>query len=163
MSVKLYELTEQFQMLQDMDLEGQDDIEVFDGLLNELEGEFRDKVVNVGLVMQEAKAEENAIAEEIKRLQAKKAAAANKYERLRGYLHMNLVTSGIKKVSDYRLTVAIQKNPPSVRVEDETLIPTEYFVPQDPKLDKKSIAADLKAGKAVPGAELSYTESVRVR
>lgn len=38
---------------------------------------------------------------------------------------------------------------------DESLIPSEFFEPQPPKLDTKALLAALKEGRSIPGAELS--------
>ena len=54
--------------------------------------------------------------------------------------------------------VAIQNNPPSVRVTDESKL-IGYLVEQPKKLDKKAIMTDLKAGREVSGAELQHSRS----
>ena len=57
----------------------------------------------------------------------------------------------------------IANNPPSLNVLDEKLIPTDYWVPQAPKLNKKDALAELKEGKEIPGVEVKQTRSLRVR
>ena len=44
---------------------------------------------------------------------------------------------------------------PKVVPTDESLIPSEFYEPQPPKLDTKKLLAALKDGRAIPGAELS--------
>ncbi len=46
------------------------------------------------------------------------------------------------------ITVAIQANPPSVDVIDEKVIPSDFLIPQAPKVDKRSILERLKKVKA---------------
>ncbi|MFM7010629.1 MAG: siphovirus Gp157 family protein [Betaproteobacteria bacterium] len=52
-------------------------------------------------------------------------------------------------------TISIRAVAPKVEVTEEADIPAEFWKPQDPKLDKKSLLEALKAKRAVPGATLS--------
>jgi hypothetical protein len=55
---------------------------------------------------------------------------------------------------------------PSLVVLNENDIPSIYWEPRDPKLDRATLIADLKQGRDVGGASLSNPEpvlSVRVR
>lgn len=45
--------------------------------------------------------------------------------------------------------------PPKVVITDEAAVPSDYWKPQPPKLDRAAVAAALKNKEAVPGAELS--------
>ena len=60
-------------------------------------------------------------------------------------------------------TVSIQNNPPSVNIQNDATVPDKYYVPQPPKLDKKSLLDDLKSGAVYEGIELQQTKSLRVR
>lgn len=51
-------------------------------------------------------------------------------------------------------TLALKAVPAKVEVVDEAAIPARFFKPQDPRLDRLSLKAALKAGDAVPGARL---------
>ena len=53
----------------------------------------------------------------------------------------------------------------SVQIKDNNYknLSPDYLVEQDPRPDRKKIAKDLKAGKDVVGAELKYSESLRIR
>ena len=57
----------------------------------------------------------------------------------------------------------IQKNPPSVVIEDESKISEEYLIKQSPKIDKAAIKKAISAGKEVSGASLKQSESLRIR
>ena len=54
-------------------------------------------------------------------------------------------------------------DPPSVLIEEGAEVPEKYLVPQDPKIDKKAILADLKAGSSYDRIRLVQTESLRIR
>ena len=58
---------------------------------------------------------------------------------------------------------SIQKNPVSVNITDENILPEDYLIPQPPKVDKSSLKEALKNGIEVPGAELKQTEGLRIR
>lgn len=45
--------------------------------------------------------------------------------------------------------------PPKAVPADESVIPSEFYEPQAPKLDTRKLLAALKEGRAIPGAHLS--------
>jgi hypothetical protein len=72
----------------------------------------------------------------------------------------------IKKLQAPDFTASIRPGFPSLMVINETEIPSIYWEPRDPKLDRVSLLADLKQGTEVQGAALSNPEpvlSVRTR
>ena len=71
--------------------------------------------------------------------------------------------SGKTKFKAGVFNFAIQNNPPSVEIYDETLIPEQYLVEQPAKIDKAGIKELLKQGEEVPGAELKQTKGLRIR
>ena len=52
-------------------------------------------------------------------------------------------------------TVSLRSTPQSLSIVDESLIPSEFFEPQPPKINKKMILDALKSKMTVPGAMLS--------
>ena len=72
----------------------------------------------------------------------------------------------IRKITQPDFTASFGVSGPKVSVTAEEKIPEQYWKPQDPKLDRVAIAAALKAGLVVPGAELTNGNpfvSVRTR
>jgi hypothetical protein len=72
----------------------------------------------------------------------------------------------IKKLQAPDFTASLRPGTASLVVLNEEDIPSIYWEPRDPKLDRVSLSADLKAGKEVGGVTLSNPEpvlSVRVR
>ena len=65
--------------------------------------------------------------------------------------------SGIEKILEPDFTVSLRVAPPGVVVTNEDEIPEWFWIPQEPKLDRKRILDCLKAGTAVMGASLSNT------
>ena len=61
-----------------------------------------------------------------------------------------------KDVADTAICrITLKATPAKALVIDEAQIPSDYWKPQDPKLDKKAVLDALNDKKAVPGAELS--------
>ena len=52
-------------------------------------------------------------------------------------------------------TLSVKATAPKVLIRDEALIPSTFWKPSDPTLDKKAIAKAIKDGALVPGASLS--------
>jgi hypothetical protein len=59
---------------------------------------------------------------------------------------------GVQKLVEPDFTVSVKNGAPVVDVIDELSVPKEFWVPQDPKLNRGAIYKALKAGAAVPGA-----------
>ena len=87
-------------------------------------------------------------------------------ERKRVLVTQVMERTEFKKLQEPDFTVSLRAVPPALVVSDETAIPTDYWKPLPPKLDKKSLIASLNAGQVVPGAALGNggtTISVRTR
>ncbi len=72
----------------------------------------------------------------------------------------------IKKLEAPDFTASIRPGFPSLVVINENEVPSIYWEPRDPKLDRATLLADLKQGCEVGGATLSNPEpvlSVRTR
>jgi hypothetical protein len=73
---------------------------------------------------------------------------------------------GLSKVVEPDFTLSLRKQPPKLQVTDETTVPSEFWRQQDPKLDRQTLIAALKAGEKIPGALLNnggMTISVRTK
>jgi hypothetical protein len=168
--VALYELAGQYralaERLADMDLDAQtvaDTIEA-SGLTDALQ----EKAQGVELVARAAEMHCPTIDAEIARLQALKARRQRIAQGLRDYLKLNMEAAGIERIECPLFRVTLKKNPPAVEVLDEKALPEHFWVtpepkppePPEPRLDKKAIAASIKAGIDVPGARL--TQALRL-
>ncbi|WP_446662992.1 siphovirus Gp157 family protein [Geobacillus sp. CCR] len=159
--MKLYELAENYAKLLEMAEEM--DSEAIVDTLEALQEAIEDKAENIGKLIRNLEADVKVIRDEEKRLAERRQAIENKIERLKSYLQEQLETAGIEKVKRPTITVSIRKNPPSVDVIDETLIPADFLIPQPAKVDKRAILERLKNGEHVPGAALKQTKGVQIR
>jgi hypothetical protein len=74
--------------------------------------------------------------------------------------------TGLKKLEQADFTASVRAGVPSLIVEAESEIPSDYWVPQSPKLSRQAVLRDLKQGAEVPGTYLSNAKpnlSVRTR
>lgn len=159
--LKLYEISGQYRQLAEklaaMDLDATtiaDTIEA-SGLTDALQ----EKAQGVELVARAAEIHCPAIDAEIARLQALKAHRQKIAQGLRDYLKQNMEAAGIERIECPLFKLSLKKNPPAVEVLDENAVPAGFWVTPPPKpvearIDKKAIAAAIKANQDVPGARL---------
>ena len=159
--MKLYELAQQYNALLEMS-ESIDDITLKD-TLDSIQEEIDDKAENIAKLIRSLQADTEVIKLEEKRLAERRKAIENRIENIKSYLQNELETAGIDKVKRPTLTVSIANNPPSVLVEDESLIPSEYMVPQPDKIDKRMLLSVLKEGEEIPGCSIQQTKGVRIK
>lgn len=161
----IYELTDDFLRLLEMAEDPETDPQAFADTLEGLEYEIEVKAENYAKVIKQLDSDAAGIDAEIKRLQAKKSAIANSQDRMKKTLEGAMIATGKVKFKTDLFSFNIQKNPPSVELDEEhlELIPIEYLIPQDPKPDKKRMLAELKEGKELGFARLKQTESLRIR
>ena len=157
--MNLYELSQNYLAVQDMDLEP----ETLKDTLDSIEEAFEDKAENIAKWIRNLEADKKAFEEEEKRFKEKKQAADNRIKSLKLYLEDNMRLTGKTKFKAGFFSFAIQNNPPSVEVFDEALIPKQFLIAQPVKIDRAGIKELLKAGEEVPGAELKHSSGLRIR
>ncbi len=72
----------------------------------------------------------------------------------------------LKKLTAPDFTASIRAGTPALMVIDETAVPSIYWEPREPRLNRQGLVADLKHGAEITGVSLSNPEpvlSVRVR
>lgn len=160
--MKLYEMTGAYNQILDMIEEGADP-EVLQDTLDSIETAIEEKADGIGMVLKSIEANAKALKEEEQRLAERRRHFENEAKRLKEYLQSQLELIGTRKVKGTLFSFTIQKNPASLNVLDDSKIPSEYWIQQDPKLDKKSLIKLIKDGEEIEGVELVQSESLRVR
>ena len=158
--MKLYEIPTLYQQLLDMAEEQDSD---FSEALDSLEDAFEEKAENIVKIMRTLEAKEKAYKDEVDRLNAQRKTLSNRVQALKDYLQENMNVMGKKKVESGLFTVAIQKSPPTLKIDDDKYIPDGYWIPQPPKLDRKELLQDMKLGEEIEGVEIVQGEHVRIR
>jgi len=155
----LYEIAaeylENLSKLNDLDLPP----EVIADTLESISGDMTQKCTNVGFVIRNIETLAAQIKEAEQAMAARRKALESRAEHVREYLLRNMQVCEIQKIESPYFTLSVRSNPPKVVIDDPEAVPDEYWrqppVPL-PELDKKAIAAAIKAGQTVAGA---HTES----
>jgi hypothetical protein len=161
--LKLSELTEQYQEVWNLVEDETLDLAMLEDTLSGIEGAIEVKSVNIVQFIRSLDADAEIIKAEEKRLADRRRALENKRDGIKKYLQYQMELAGLDKIKTPTLTLALQNNPPSVRIISEEGIPEKYLIPQAPTIDKKGILAALKAGEEVVGCELQQGRSLRIR
>lgn len=160
----LYELTGQWQQVQDALYDPDFDQETAAAMLDDIEAALEDKADHYAMMIKSMEADAAALDEEIHRLCARRSTLGNRAGWLKERLQMAMYATGKTKIKTPYFSFCIQKNPVSVVLDADLLhIPDNYLIPQPPKVDKKAIGAAIKAGEDISFAHLEQSEGLRIR
>lgn len=135
-----------------------------EGTLEAIEGEIEDKADGYAKVMRQLEHDVAGLKEEESRLNSRRKALENNIRRMKENLEDMMLATGKTKFKTELFSFGIQKNPKMVMIDDISRVPSEYLIPQDPKVDKAKIKEDLNAGKDLTGiAHLEQMESLRIK
>jgi hypothetical protein len=67
---------------------------------------------------------------------------------------------GVGRLEQPDFTASTRSGSPALIVIEEEGIPSDYWVPQPPKLDRQKLLTDLKHGDAIAGAQLSNPKPI---
>jgi hypothetical protein len=156
----LYEMTAQAKELYELLQAEEIDEQTF---LDTLEAIGTDKKVEgYCQVLKELQADFDKFDAEEKRLAARKSTVKNGIDRLKKSLLEFLKVSGQSKVEAGTFTVSVGTSK-ATNIINESLIPSEFKIPQPDKIDKTAIKKAIESGTEVLGAEIIINESVRIR
>lgn len=116
--------------------------------------------------IEELKAHREAIETRVKDLGDRRDRFEDQESRIKAAIHVAMAQAELPKLELPQATISLRAVPPKAEITDEALVPSKFWKPQDPKLDKKAVLDALKAKEAVPGAVLSnggQTISIRVK
>lgn len=156
--MNLYELTNFEAQLIQMLEEGE---EVAD-TLEAIESSVEEKLESYAKVIRTFEARATVKQLEIKRLQDSARTDEEAVKRMKRAMQDYLEGTGKRKVETPLFKVWMQKNPASVEVVDESLVPKEFYKIPEPQLDKTALKNALKESE-VPGVQLKQTESIRMK
>ena len=149
----LYELTAGLQTLWDLMEEGTLEEEMLLDAFKNQEEEISIKIEGYCKFIKNLESDIAGLKAEEERLKDKRKTMENTIDRAKKAMQMAMETAGEKKVKGQIFTISIQANPPAVVMDEQYLenIPERYLIPQEPKLDRKKIAEDIKAGEDLNG------------
>lgn len=158
----IFEINEKY--LEVLEMVNQDvDPQIIEDTLESIESEIHEKVDNTIGLKRSVDGDVDVIDKEIKRLQDIKKQKQNLSDRLKQILKDMLDQRDLQKYRTPTNYIYKRKNAPSVYVTNESLLDKSYFIQQEPKLNKKQIKEDIKAGIEVAGAELRDSESLVIK
>ena len=161
----LYDLTQDWIQLMNMLEEGADE-EVINDTLEGLDYEIEEKAEGYAKVIRNIESDVAGLKTEIERMTDRKRVLENNISRLKNNLQAAMELTGKTKFKTDLFSFNVQNNPAAVIMDEQYLenIPEEYLIPQEPKIDKKKLATDLKAGVDLEGiAHLSVSRSLRIK
>lgn len=159
----LYEIQQDFMVLMEMMEDPECDPEAIQDSMESLDYLLEDKAEGYAKVMAELNSKSDALKAQEERLNARRKAIDANIKRMRDNLQTAMQAAGREKFKTALFSFGIQNNPPTAIIDDETRVAEEYLLPQPPKVDRKRILEDLKAGKELDWAHMEQGRSLRIR
>lgn len=159
----IYELREQYKEVLDMAENPDIDPQAIADTLEMIGDEIEIKAESSAVILQELGADVEKIRAEEKRLSERRAKLESNIKTIKERLYDTMILTGKTKFKTALFSFGIQKNPAKLVVDDESLIPEEYYIPQPAKLDSKKLKEAIKAGEDISYAHLEQGESLRIR
>ena len=164
--MKLYEIATNLRSLQELeneDLSYDDFIRITDEL-EKANASMAEKIDNISSVIKNLDHHREGLKKAEEEFNNRKKRVENTITYLESYLLNNMKMCNIDKISCNRFDVSVRKNPHSVIIKDESIIPNEYWIEKTERsLDKVKIKEELKSGVYIEGAELKQTERVVIK
>lgn len=154
----LYEIADSYRQLLDMDLPAE---QVADTLAL-VQEDFEKKAQHIGFVVESMDVTEKALSAHLDDVKKRLEAVKNRKQALKDYLQTNMEATGISKIECQYFKISLQASPASVVVDDESLIPDDYFITTR-ALQKATVKQALKDGYDIPGCHLEAGTHVRIR
>ncbi|WP_053026314.1 siphovirus Gp157 family protein [Staphylococcus haemolyticus] len=158
----LFDLSTDYKQVYDLIAE-QEDEQILKDTLASINDAIEDKADGYVAVIKTLEGDNKAIDEEIKRLRQRKTSNQKGVKRLKESLQEVMEQTGKEKFKTALNSYSIANNPPSLDITDESLIPKQYYIEQQPKLDKKELLKVVKDGLEIKGVELKQSRSLRVK
>lgn len=160
--MKLYELTQNYMNLQALLEDETISQDIIEAAMKEVGDDIEEKAQNYAVIMKNLEAEAAALEKEEKRLAARKSSLKNRNKILKDYLENSMISIGKTKFKTNLFSFNIGKNPSSINIDDENLIPDQYIV-YTKSLAKRAMLDDIKKGVIIPGVSLKQTESLKIK
>lgn len=159
----LFNITEKYKYILQLAEEGADESVIKD-TLESIEDEIEDKADGYAAVIKRLEANVEMIDKEKQRLDRIKKTHTNTIKRMKENLMDSMYATDKKKFRTELNHFYIKKNPVSLKVTDESLIPEDYFIVEK-KLDSKTLKQYMQEHEVneFSGARLTQSESVIIR
>lgn len=159
----LYEIAGDYLALYQMADDPEMDADAWFDTMEGIDEDLNVKAENYCKLIKQMEADKEALKKEYERLYARAKALENNVSRTKERLKDVMIATGKTEIKTDLFSMKVQNNPASVFIPDESRVPVEFLISQAPKIDKKGIASFLKEGNAVDWAELTQSQSLRIR
>jgi len=179
MSMRLYELADNFRQVSDLLLaaseasvmgdEGSAEaVQTWKDTLESIDAPLEQKMLACAAIIRERKADAEALKAECQRLAKRQKAAEKAEDGLRDYLAATMQATGKLKVKDERFTLSLGEGRPKVQVTDIEALKARQDVWKPYKydevnLDKTIIKAMLDEGQVVDGVQIVSEKVLTIR
>lgn len=157
----IYEIKGEIFELMDL-MEEDPENEIIRDTLDALRGELEVKAEGYCKIIREFEGKVSIVDAEMDRLNQKKQTYANNIRRLKDTLLNAMLDTGHTKIKGDLFSLSVRNNAPSLGDIPDKL-PEKYLIPQDPKIDKKLLLSDIKAGEEIKGVTLRRTQSLLIK
>lgn len=156
---RLFEVTGQYLAVQERAEAGED---VGDAL-ETLQGDIEQKSAALVRVLRDLELDSDKIAEEQRRLAARKKTIDNNAERIREYVRQAMLQTGIHRIKAATFGISLSEGPERVVVEHEDQVP-ESFLRTRREVDRAAILSAYKQdGECVPGVRIERGTRLVIR
>lgn len=140
--------------------------EALEEALGNLGEDIEIKLENYAKIIKNFESDIEGLKTEEARLAAKRKTKENAIKNMKDRMTLAMQQTGKLDINTSLFSFKVQKNTPSVVLDVHSVedIPEKYRIPQEPKIDKKLLKADIEAGEDLDGiAHIERSESVRIR
>jgi hypothetical protein len=164
-SLHLYEITEKYKSLLELSTSDELPPEVIADTIESIDAEWHDKAVAVAGFIRNLEHSADGIKAAADAMKKRAERLQRRADQLTSYLQFQMELMGKKRIEHDMFVLSIKKNPPSVVIDDQSLIPDIYLIKPEappPYPDKTSIARALKSGEEVSGCHLVQGERLDI-
>lgn len=156
----LYEMTNAVRQLYELLESGEIDEQIFNDTVENLGAE--EKLEGYCKVDRQLESEIEMLKAEEERLAQKRKSIENNRARLKNAMidFMDAKNSTKEKAGVFSVSIRESK---ACSIVDESAIPEEFLVPQNPKISKSKILEHLKNGEDISGASLQINRSINIK
>lgn len=155
----LYELTDQYKMLQNFIEEN--NVEGFELALSQIIGDIGEKLEGYAMVLKNIESDIAGIKSEEKRLADRRKAMESNLARIKENMADALLTVEGNRVKTEKFTFSFRKST-SVQIENDAAIPPQ-FIKVEKTISRSELAKALKAGEQIEGAQLVENQLLSIR
>ena len=166
----LYELTGDYAKFAEIAQQGDldDDMQaMLDDALANLADDIEVKLEGYAKVIKNFESDIEGLKKEEDRLAGKRKTLENRVKSMKTAMRDAMIATGKLKVKGDLFSFTVRNNAPSVVMDEQYIenIPEKYLIPQEPKIDRKLLAEDLKADNAaLEGiAHLESSQSILIK